>query len=74
MGLRVPAFVYGSLLGLAILSLWRGTPKRMAILGAVCGCAATLGLWKLSVGFFWWYPVAALITVIVGRIGASKAR
>ena len=61
-GLEVPGFVYGSLLGLALLALRRHNGWKSAFIGAITACIFTIFLWMLNVSFFWWYPVASIIT------------
>lgn len=65
-GMRVPGFISGSLLGLAFLALFRKKRRRSALIGAGAGCAASIVLWYLNVGFLWWYPVAAFLTFLIG--------
>lgn len=63
LGLRVPGYVYGALLGIALLALWRrGTPLGIGI-GVVASILVVLGLQALNVAFFWWYPAACLVVV-----------
>jgi SSS family solute:Na+ symporter len=63
LGLRVPGYVYGALLGIALLALWRrGTPLAIGI-GVAVSIAVVLGLQALRVAFFWWYPVACLVVI-----------
>ena len=63
LGLRVPGYVYGALLAIALLALWhRGTPVAIGI-GVVVSIAAVLGLQAMNVAFFWWYPVQCLVVI-----------
>lgn len=63
LGLQVPGYVYGALLGIALLALWRrGTPVGIGI-GVAVSIVAVLGLQAMNVAFFWWYPAACLIVV-----------
>lgn len=69
-GLQVPGFVYGGLLGLALLSLRKGIRWKWAITGALIGCCTTLLLWGTGIGSFWWYPVATIVTYTIGDLGS----
>ncbi|MBW3552426.1 MAG: sodium/solute symporter [Gemmatimonadetes bacterium] len=63
LGLSVPGYVYGALLGIALLALWRrGTPAGIGI-GVVASTGAVLALQAAGVAFFWWYPVACLVVI-----------
>jgi SSS family solute:Na+ symporter len=63
LGLRVPGYVYGALLGIALLALWRrGSPAGIGI-GVAASILAVLGLQAADVAFFWWYPVACLVVI-----------
>lgn len=73
LGLRVPGYVYGALLGIALLALWRrGTPAGIGI-GTAVSLLAVLGLQAMDVAFFWWYPAATLV-VIVCALAISRGR
>jgi Na+/proline symporter len=61
-GLQVPGFVYGSLLGLALLAIRRHKGWKSAFIGAIVACVFTIFLWIVNVSFFWWYPVASIVT------------
>jgi solute:Na+ symporter, SSS family len=68
LGLRVPGYVYGALLGIALLALWRrGTTLGIAI-GVAASIAVVLVLQARGVAFFWWYPAAALVVIGCGLI------
>jgi solute:Na+ symporter, SSS family len=63
LGLRVPGYVYGALLGIALLALWRrGTVVGIAV-GVVASIVVVLGLQAIHVAFFWWYPVGCLVVI-----------
>jgi solute:Na+ symporter, SSS family len=63
LGLRVPGYVYGALLGIALLALWRrGTPRGIGI-GVAASIVAVLALQAINVAFFWWYPAACLVVI-----------
>ena len=73
LGLRVPGYVYGALLGIALLALWRrGTPMGIAI-GVAASVAVVLVLQSMNVAFFWWYPAACLV-VIACALATSRQR
>lgn len=66
LGLRVPGYVYGALLGIALLALWRrGTPLGIGV-GVAAGIGVVLALQALDVAFFWWYPAACLVVLGCG--------
>lgn len=69
-GLQVPGFVYGGLLGLALLSLQKEIKWKWAILGVVVGCCTVLLLWGYGIGSFWWYPAATIVTFLIGKTGS----
>ena len=71
-GLTVPGYVYGSLLGLAFLALCRRASRLSAIIGTAAGCLVTLLASYVGVGFFWWYPVAAVTTFAIGSLPMGK--
>ena len=64
LGLRVPGYVYGALLGMALLALRRrGTPTAIAA-GVIASIVVVLGLQALNIAFFWWYPIACLVVIL----------
>lgn len=73
LGLRVPGYVYGALLAIALLALWRrGTPVAIGA-GVVASILVVLGLQAMNIAFFWWYPVACLVVIAVALM-ISRAR
>lgn len=70
-GLQVPGFVYGGLLGLALLALKKNVRWEWAVTGALAGCGTTLLLWAGGIGSFWWYPAATLVTYVIGYTGSK---
>lgn len=73
LGLRVPGYVYGALLGIALLALWRrGTTTGIA-LGVGASVAVVLALQALNVAFFWWYPIACAVVVGIA-LAVSRGR
>jgi solute:Na+ symporter, SSS family len=74
LGLQVPGYVYGSLLGIALLARFgRGTwPGVLA--GTLASVAAVLLLRHLGVAFFWWYPAATLVLCLVAGWSKSKSK
>ncbi len=55
--------MYGALLGIALLALWRrGTPTGIGI-GVAASIAVVLTLQAMNVAFFWWYPAACLVVI-----------
>jgi len=68
LGLTVPGYVYGSLLGISLLALWGRGNWRGILTGTVLSVAAVLGLQRLGVSFFWWYPAAATVLVLTALV------
>jgi Na+/proline symporter len=63
LGLQVPGYVYGALLGIAFLALWRrGTPTGIGI-GTTVSVVVVIILQLSGVAFFWWYPAACLVVI-----------
>jgi solute:Na+ symporter, SSS family len=76
LGLQVPGYVYGALLGIALLALWRkGTPAAIGI-GVALSILLVLALRTAGVSFFWWYPAAALVVIACALVpsGGRPAR
>jgi SSS family transporter len=73
LGLRVPGYVYGALLGIALLALWRRGTVPGIVIGVVASLAAVLALQAANVGFFWWYPAGCAVVVAVA-LAVSGAR
>jgi solute:Na+ symporter, SSS family len=65
LGLRVPGYVYGALLGIALLALWRRGSSVGITIGVAVSVATVLFLQARNVAFFWWYPVACIVVVAV---------
>ncbi|MFC1607032.1 sodium/solute symporter [Candidatus Latescibacterota bacterium] len=65
LGLKVPGYVYGSLLGIAILALVGKGSWSGILTGTVLSTVSVIGLQELGVSFFWWYPVACIVLVSV---------
>jgi Na+/proline symporter len=63
LGLLVPGYVYGALLGISILALLRRGSFRAILAGTVLSVSAVLYLQYLDVTFFWWYPAAAAVMI-----------
>lgn len=71
LGLAVPGYVYGSLLGIAFLALLgRGTFYGV-VAGTVVSIAAVIGLQYIGVSFFWWYPVACIVLLGIASVFRS---
>lgn len=68
LGLRVPGYVYGALLGIALLALWRRGSWPWIAAGVAASVLAVLALQHIGVAFFWWYPVAAIVVIAVALI------
>jgi len=68
LGLAVPGYVFGSLLGIAWLALEGRTRPAHVLVGAIGAVSAVLLLRFQDVSFFWWYPAGALVQVGVTRL------
>ena len=74
LGLRVPGYVYGALLGLALLALWRrGAPAGIGI-GVAASIVVVLILQSIDVAFFWWYPAACLVVIACALVISPRRR
>ncbi|MDQ8181015.1 hypothetical protein [Pelagicoccus sp. SDUM812005] len=63
MGLSVPGYVYGSILGIALLAWMRVGDLRAILVGSVAATVSILLLQEYGVSFFWWYPVGAVALI-----------
>lgn len=68
LGLKVPGYTYGALLGIALLALWRKVSPRLTVAGVIVSCLTVAATSMLGLTFFWWYPVgtAVLLAVVAG--------
>lgn len=73
LGLRVPGYVYGALLGIALLALWRRGTVPGIVVGVMASIAAVLWLRAAQIAFFWWYPAGCLVMMVVA-LAISRAR
>ena len=65
LGLKVPGYVYGSLLGISFLALMgKGTWKGI-LAGTIVSTGAVILLQLAGISFFWWYPVACIVLIAV---------
>lgn len=68
LGFKVPGYVYGALIGIAFLALWRrGTFTSIAI-GSLLAILSIVWMHIEGISFFWWFPVGALIVIITAII------
>ncbi len=63
LGLQVPGYVYGALLGIALLALWRKGSTLGIAIGTVLSVVVVIVLNGFNVAFFWWYPAATLVVI-----------
>ncbi len=63
LGLKVPGYVYGSLLGMALLARFRRGTWASVFVGTILSVGTVLGLQAAGIAFFWWYPVAAIVMI-----------
>jgi solute:Na+ symporter, SSS family len=73
LGLRVPGYVYGALLGIALLALWRRGTAPGIMVGVMASIAAVLWMQAEEVAFFWWYPAGCAVMIVVA-LAISRAR
>ena len=73
LGLRVPGYVYGALLGIALLALWRRGTVVGIVVGVAASIATVLALQAAGVAFFWWYPSGCIVVVAVA-LAISRGR
>lgn len=73
---RLGSFFYGSILGVFLLALMRGTSGRGAFYGLIAGMAAVAAVWWFapSVAFLWLNVVGAGTVVIVGVLLSMTGR
>ncbi len=75
LGLSLPGYVFGSLLGIAWLARsQRKLPWQSVLVGAAASGGAVIAMKLLSVSFFWWYLVGAVVQVAKARFGARMFR
>jgi SSS family transporter len=68
LGLQVPGYVYGALLGIALLALWGKGTWTGIFTGTLMAIGAVIFLKLNSISFFWWYPIACIIVVVVALL------
>jgi len=68
LGLAVPGYVFGSLLGIAWLALTGQTRPAHVFAGAIAAVTVVLILRYYDVSFFWWYLAGALVQVGFTRL------
>jgi solute:Na+ symporter, SSS family len=72
LGLRVPGYVYGALLGIALLALWRrGSPLGIGV-GVGASIGTVLVLQAVGVAFLWWYAAGCVIVLAFGLAIATR--
>ena len=65
MALGVPGYSYGALLGIALLALKRKGNWRTILIGAFLSVLLVTYLsFQFNIGFFWRYPLGAIIVVV----------
>jgi len=74
LGLQVPGYIYGSLLGIALLARFRRGTWTGVLIGAVISVGAVLMLKHFGVAFFWWYPVSAIVMFAVAGFNKNSVR
>ena len=65
LGLKVPGYVYGSLLGISFLALVGKGSWKGILAGTIVSTGAVILLQIAGISFFWWYPVACIVLIAV---------
>ena len=65
LGLAVPGYVYGSLLGISICALFGRGSWGGILTGTVVSIGVVIALQVGKISFFWWYPVACIVLITV---------
>ncbi|VUD69264.1 Sodium/glucose cotransporter [Thalassocella blandensis] len=65
LGFKASGVVYGSLMGIALLSLLRKGRFISISIATIIASLCVLVLDFYHINFFWWYPIAAAITVFL---------
>jgi Na+/proline symporter len=74
LGLKVPGYVYGPLLGIALLALMRrGSTWSIFSAVAVAGIVI-LVMQSANIAFFWWYPISTCVVVGVVLVIDGKRK
>jgi Na+/proline symporter len=72
LGLKVPGFVYGALLGIALLALRKFGSSQSILWGTIVATVVIISLNYYRVSYFWWYPIGALVVIVVTYILDNK--
>jgi SSS family transporter len=72
LGLQVPGYVYGALLGIALLALWGRGSFKTILSGSALSVALVIVLKINGISFFWWYPAAAIVVLAAGWLAPKK--
>ncbi len=73
LGLSVFGYVYGALLGIALLSFWGVRSNYGVYIGTAASILLVIGLQTAGVAFFWWYPAGVSIFLAVA-LGFDRFR
>ncbi|WP_299780754.1 hypothetical protein [uncultured Formosa sp.] len=68
LGFKVPGYAYGALIGIAFLALMRKGNFTGIVSGAIIAVFTIAWMHYEGISFFWWFPVGALIVIIVALI------
>lgn len=68
LGFKVPGYVYGILVGVAFLALMRKGHYPGILLGSILAVAAIAWMHHEGISFFWWFPVGALIVILIALL------
>ncbi len=78
LGLSVPGYVYGALLGIAWLALRHQVRPASVLVGSIVSVLGVITLQMGSVSFFWWYLAGAIFqvitTLLVDRLTPGKSQ
>ncbi len=65
LGFKATGVVYGSLIGIALLGLFRRGNFPSILIATIVASFTVVALDRHGVNFFWWYPVGTLVTILV---------
>ncbi|MFY0686447.1 MAG: hypothetical protein JXQ90_04730 [Cyclobacteriaceae bacterium] len=68
LGFKVPGYVYGSLIGIAFLALFRKGTFIGILTGSVMAIVSIVWMHVEGISFFWWFPVGALMVIAVALL------
>jgi Na+/proline symporter len=64
LGLQAPGYIYGAILGIALLAYKRVGSFSSILPGTFLAIACVLLCQKYKIAFFWWYPVGTIVLIL----------